>query len=131
MDINMLLRSLDPIAADPLIDSIIFALPLGMVPRGLGDRLAPDSPMAIMADVFQGLRKGIMDSLVGFHRDHVSRKPIVVVLQASAGGFAPGQQEEIQQELLQAGIPVYLSLERASRAMARLIQYHEFHRALR
>jgi len=131
MDINMLLRSLDPIAADPLIDSIIFALPLGMVPRGLRDQLAPDSPMAVLGDVFQRLRQGIMDSLVGFHRDHVSRKPIVVVLQGSAGGFAPGQQEEIQQELLQAGIPVYFSLERASRAMARLIQYHEFHGALR
>ena len=128
IDINMLLRSLDPIAADPLIDSIIFALPLRMLPRSITDSWADDARLGRMGVVWKELRRGVFDNLVKFDRENVYRKPIVIVLQQSAGGFSSEFQEQVQQEFLEAGIPVYLSLKRASRAMAKLIQYHEFRR---
>ena len=125
MDINMLLRSLEPIAADPLIDSIIFALPLGMLPRSITDGQADDARLGRMGVLWQEIRQGVFNNLVKFARENAFRKPIVIVLQQSAGGFSPGLQEQVQQEFLEAGISVYSSLERASRAMAKLIQYHE------
>ena len=81
--------------------------------------------MGRMGVLWQELRRGVFDSLVKFERENAFRKPIVIVLQQSAGGFSPGLQEQVQQAFLEAGISVYSSLERASRAMAKLIQYHE------
>ena len=128
MYINMLIRALDPIATDPLIDSIIFALPLGMMPRSLINGQGRDARLGRLGVLWEGLRRGVMESLIRFHRENAYGKPIVIVLQQSAGGFSPDLQEQAHQGFLEAGIPAYFSLERASRAMAKLIQYHEFHR---
>ena len=126
MDINMLLRSLDPIASDPLIDSLIFALPLGMIPRDTDDRGGQSARLARMGVAWDALRRAVMSTLIGFHSENRHGKPLVIVLQQSAAGFLSTEYEPLYRELLDAGVPVYFSLERAVRAMARLIQYHEF-----
>lgn len=127
MDISMLLRSLDPIASDPLVDSIIFALPLGMVPRSVVNGQAQDARLGRMGVAWETIRRGVLDTLTGFHGNNAYGKPIVIVLQEPAGGVSPELREHVHDEFLRAGIPAYSSLDRASRAIAKLVQYHEFH----
>lgn len=133
-DINLLLRSLEPIVADPNIDSIIFALPLwflllgGALPE-LGDQ-TQKSPMDAFREALEKHSRVVMDILTKFDHENVYGKPLIVVLQPMMGPFIPGQRELIQQELLKEGIPVYFALERASRAVGKFVQYHQFRRSL-
>ena len=133
-DINLLLRSLEPVAADPMIDSIIFALPLGLIILGsAGGGLLTQTQQPLMdalREVMEKQSRVVLDILVKFDHENAYRKPLIVVLQPALGPFLPGQRGRIQQELLKEGIPVYFSLERASRAVGKFVQYHEFHRRL-
>lgn len=129
-DINLLLRSLEPIAADPLIDAIIFALPLGLlvvggVAAGLVTR-DQRPPSDALREAVEKQFQVVMNSLIKFDRENVYRKPLIMVLQPGIGPFFPGQRGRAQEELLKAGIPVYFSLERASRAVGKFLQYHEY-----
>lgn len=133
-DINLLLRSLEPVAADPMIDSIIFALPLGLIIFGgaaaglLTQTQQP--PMDALREVMEKQSRVVLDILIKFDRENAYGKPLIAVLQPVMGPFFPGQRGRIQQELLKGGIPVYFSLERASRAVGKFVQYHEFKRRL-
>jgi acyl-CoA synthetase (NDP forming) len=42
--------------------------------------------------------------------------------------FLPGQEKYLRQLLLKDDIPVYYSLERASRAIGKFTRYYEFHK---
>lgn len=134
VDINLLLRSLEPIAADPLIDSIIFALPLGFLllggaVSGLIDQ-PQESPMEALREALEKQSRLVLDILVKFDHENVNGKPLIVVLQPAMGPFVPGQRELIQQELLKEGIPVYFALERASRAVGKFVEYQQFRKSL-
>ena len=134
MDINILLRSLDPIAADPMIDSIIFALPLGFILLGGGAggllTQTQQPPADALRQALEKQSQVVIDILVKFDHENVYDKPLIMVLQPAMGPFLPGQRGRIQREFLEAGIPVYFSLERASRAVGKFVQYHEFLRSL-
>ena len=122
-DINLLLQALEPVAADPVIDTVIFSQFVGVPPR-LRQTLDVDA----QREFAENQAKTVMDRLIEFAKGNSHQKPLIVVLQEGAGGAAPGQIEGIQQKLLREGIPAYRSLERASRALSRFLQYHEFHK---
>jgi len=123
MDITLLERALEPIASDPLIDAIIFALPIGLFGMRPG-ATAQAQETQPQEDVYQRQ----ITILSKFSKGSPHRKPVVVVLQLWRGGVggAAGQRARLQAEFIRAGIPAYPSLERASRALAKFIQYHEF-----
>ncbi len=122
-DVNLLLRALEPVAADPLIDYIIFALPVGLFVAGMPfDRLEDERALLEAADKQYRLA---MDSLIGFAHRNVHKKPLLLVLQVGGGPPLPGMRRRAQRDLIAAGIPVYLTLERATRAVAKFAQYHE------
>ncbi|HEY92071.1 MAG TPA: hypothetical protein G4O07_09595 [Dehalococcoidia bacterium] len=53
-------------------------------------------------------------------------KPLVIVLSAGENADTVAAVLEARQRLLNAGIPVYLSIEAAARAMIRLIDYYSY-----
>ncbi len=127
-DIDILLRSLEPLAADPLIDSIVFAMPMGLMLGGINPAiLASQDQQAIRSAVDKQVRV-VLDILIKFDHENAHQKPLIMTLQPGMGPFLPGIRGRMQQELLQAKIPVYFSLERASRAVAKFLQYHEYQR---
>lgn len=132
MDINILLRSLEPIAADPVIDSIIFALPIGFILlSGAGGGVTSQDQQSLTDAIIQAMEKQsrvVIDNLIKFDHESVYGKPLIVVLQPAMGLTVPGQRARIQQEFLKEGIPAYFSLEWASRAVGKFLQYHEFRR---
>ena len=125
-DISLLLRSLEPISADPLIDSIIFVLPVQLVFGGMNLSVlgSVDQP-AIRAEIDKQVGV-LLDSIIKFNSENVHQKPLIMTLQSGIGPLLPGGRARVQQELIRAKIPVYLDLQRASRALARFIQYHEY-----
>ena len=72
----------------------------------------------------------ILDTLIEFDRNNASRKPLVVVFTENLARFLPGQEDRCRQRLFRAGIPVYYSLERASRAIGKFVRYHQFQKEL-
>ncbi len=127
-DINLLLRALQPVAADPGIDSIVFAMPISLVLSGI-DRaaLASQDAQVLLPAMDRQVRK-VLDTIIKFDHEDIHRKPLIVVLQAGMGPPVPGLRGRVQRELYEANIPVYLSLERASRALGKFIQFHEYQR---
>ena len=125
-DIGLLLRSLEPISADPLIDSIIFVMPVQLVfgTMNLSVLGSQDQP-AIRAEIDKQVGV-VLDSIIKFNRENVPHKPLIMALQAGIGPLLPGGRARVQQELIKAKIPVYLNLDRASRALSKFIQYHEY-----
>ncbi len=129
-DVNILLRSLEPVAADPLIDAIIFALDMGLLIAGdaadslaaRGQQVSPDA----LHGAVEGQTQAVLETLIGFTHKNVHCKPLIVVLQPGMGHISSGQQEWLQQELIKAGIPVFSSLERASRALGKFVKYYKF-----
>ncbi|MDY6908214.1 MAG: CoA-binding protein [Chloroflexota bacterium] len=129
-DVNLLLQALEPVAADPTIDSIIFALPLGLLVGGsaAGSLAAQGQQMtqeALRGEVEKQFQV-VMDCLIKFDRENEQHKPIIIVLQPGLGPFIPGMRGRAQEMLLEEGIPVYFSLERAARAVGKVYQYHDF-----
>ena len=113
IDISLLERTLDLVSADPLIDMIVVYLHLDW-----------------LYDMDQGAHIAKLGTyLAGPARDHVHDKPYVV----SCGYYRNQNGLEqanrmLQQELLRARVPVYHGLARAARALAKLAEYHQFHR---
>ncbi|MCK4362363.1 MAG: hypothetical protein KAW13_03675, partial [Dehalococcoidia bacterium] len=60
--------------------------------------------------------------------ENAHRKPLVMVFREDLARFLPGQEDKLRQGLLKEGIPVYHSLQRASRAIGKFTRYHQFHR---
>lgn len=125
-DIALLFRSLDPFVADPVIDAVIFSVPVG-------GTMAPSVQQAVAqahgdsgrGDVAGAVATAV-DDVLSFAREHKwGRKPLVLVLEAGGGGFSPGMRALVQERMLKEGVPVYLSLERASKALSKFVKYHE------
>jgi acyl-CoA synthetase (NDP forming) len=129
-DMNLLLRALEPLSADPMINSIVFAMPLQLL---LSDpdqaALASQDPEAVRLEIERQLSVGL-DTIIRFDHENIEGKPLVIVLQPGMDMPVPGLRGRAQRKLLEAKIPVYLSLERASRALGKFIQYHEYQRKL-
>jgi acyl-CoA synthetase (NDP forming) len=81
-------------------------------------------------DIAQGDHMAKMASyLATTARDHMRDKPYVVSWRCYRA--EPGLEQVktmLQQELLSAGVPVYHGLARTAAALARLAEYHQFHK---
>lgn len=74
-------------------------------------------------ELFQPLAERIGD----ISRSGTRNKPLVIVSQPWKG--EPSMMsavEQFEKEVLDMGVPVYRSLRRASRALAKFIEYHRF-----
>jgi acyl-CoA synthetase (NDP forming) len=111
-DTSLLKRELNIVAADPNIDMLI---------------VSPHLDMALRAGTDQVDR--LVEFLSNFTRNNSYGKPAVLTFHS----FSNDPQEtelrsKVKIELVQRGVPVYDSLIAASRALARLYQYHRFQR---
>jgi len=112
-DISLLERALDVVSDDPNVDMLVISLHL---------------------DWLYGISEGnhvtkLASYLATSARDQLHDKPYVVSLRRYRTD--PGLEQTkltLQQELLAAGVPVYDDLPRAARALAKLAEYHQFHR---
>lgn len=129
LDVNILVRAMEAAAADPSIDAVIFILPPGVIVLAAG--ILQSKEKCTFEEAMEKQTRLVLDTMIKFDRENIHRKPLVIVLQPGLLRFLPGQREQLRQELLKAGIPVYLSIERASRALGKFIRYHQFHRILR
>jgi len=103
-------RTLELIANDPLIDVLLIGRHWFMTRYG-----PPD------------MHQKLTEVLIRFAKRN--NKPLVVALQTYTDDpEVRSKQTKIRAELLGAGIPVYDSQQRASRALAKFIQYHEFYK---
>lgn len=102
----LLRRTLDTVAADPLID--ILLLHLG---ASFAKWFSPQAMAEFKA------------CIVSFNRDGPTGKPAVVAIQEHE---KPTDAAEFVRELRQAGIITYNSLRRACRALRRFASYHRF-----
>ena len=71
--------------------------------------------------------KIFLDPLIKFDHVNPNRKPSIMVFHEGLFRLLLGQEEYLRQLLLQDGIPVFYSLERASRSIGKFTRYHEFH----
>jgi len=112
-DISLLERALDVVTADPLVDLVILSLHLDW-----------------LYDMSQGGHIAKLATyLAGSARDHMQDKPYVVSWRCYRPD--PGLEQAkaaLQQELVRAGVPVYHGIPRAARALAKLAEYHRFHK---
>ncbi len=129
LDLNVLVRAMEVAAADPSIDAVIFVLPPGVI--FLATAILQSKEKCTFEEALEKQSRLVVDSLTRFDRENTSRKPLVIVLQPGLMRFRPGQREQLRQELLKSGIPVYFSVEEASLALGKFLQYHEFHRLSR
>ncbi len=113
-NVSLLEKEMDLVAADPLIDMLIIMPHLDMASRagpGHTDRL--------------------VKYLCDFSRNNPYGKPMVIVFQSFANDPAEVElRARLQVELPQQGVAVYRSLTGASRALARLYEYHRFQQEL-
>jgi acyl-CoA synthetase (NDP forming) len=113
-EIELLARTVETVAADPLVDIIVVAQHWLML-RFAGPEFAPKLA-AYLADCVKENRFG---------------KPLVVMLRSWTAQPGPvAEVKLLEQDLLQAGIPTYPTEERAVHALARFCAYHEFQREL-
>ena len=127
-DMNLLLRALEPLNADPVIDSTVFTMPLQLLLSDPGQAaLASQDPEAVRLEIERQLSVAL-DTIIRFDHENINGKPLVIVLQPGMDMPVPGLRGRAQRKLLEANIPVYLSLERASRALSKFVQYHEYQR---
>ncbi len=113
-DMSLLERELELVAADPLIDMII---------------VRPHLDMTISAGPGQVDR--MINYLSDFCRSNSYGKPTVIVFHSWAND--PREVElraRLQLELPKKGVVVYSSLTAGCRALAKLLQYHQFQRKL-
>jgi acyl-CoA synthetase (NDP forming) len=113
-NINDLRREVELVTADPNIDMLILRPHLDMVSAG-------DS----------GDASEVIDYLIDICRNNPRGKPVVLVFHS----FSNDPQEfemrsRLQVELPGKGIPVYLSLNAACRALFRLYEYHRLQKEL-
>jgi len=103
---KMLLKTLDTLNADENVDIILFSIPAGIM-------------SGIIGDVMTGFKA----CLNQFLQEHPKAKPMVV---AMSDEFNLSMTETCINELRGAGIPVFPSLLKASRALIRFSRYHWF-----
>ncbi|MBI2329642.1 MAG: CoA-binding protein [Chloroflexi bacterium] len=109
-DVSLLEREIALVAADPLIDMLIVRPHLDMA-----HSIGPDQV------------DRLVNYLRDFSRDNPHGKPMVLSFNSWAND--PWEAElraRLQVELPQKGVPVYSSLDSASRALAKLFEYHRF-----
>jgi len=107
-DIDLLMREVDIVTADPLIDMMIVMPHLDMA-RHIGVEAA----------------YALTEYLSKCVKNPVNGKPMVIVFHSFAND--PWEAElraKLKLELPQQGVPVYNSLVAASRALARFAEYH-------
>ena len=110
-DLGLLERTLDLVSADSLIDMLIIDLHLQWL-----DDLSPGSHIEKLATY-----------LAGSAKEHSHGKPLVVSWRLWRNDSAlESARARLEAELIQAGIPVYRGLSRASRALAKLAGYYQF-----
>jgi len=111
-DVSLLEQEIELVAADPLIDMIIVSPHLDMAKR-----VGPDQV------------DRLVKYLSNFSRANAFKKPLVINFHSFAND--PWESElraRLQVELPREGVPVFSSLTGACRALARLFEYHQFHR---
>jgi len=111
---KLLERTLDLVSGDPLIEMLIVDIHINWL-----DDASPD-----------GHTGKIASYLANSARQHSHGKPLVVSWKLWRNEPAlEAARARLEVELTQAGIPVYRSLSRASRALAKLAGYYEYQRA--
>ncbi len=105
-----LLKTLELLDVDPMIDAVILTVGHWIYSKKFG---LEDLNMA--SYLIQGMKE--------FGHKHPDGKPIIV---AVSDEEAPGEAERFIRELREAGIVVFPSLPRASRALRRIASYHQF-----
>jgi acyl-CoA synthetase (NDP forming) len=88
----------------------------------------PTVPKSALKEEADKEARIILDPLIKFDHENRYEKPLIMVFHEGLARFLPGQEESLRQWLLKEGIPVYFSLQRASRAIGKFTRYHEFHR---
>ncbi len=107
-DITNLTRELELVAADPNIDMMIAMPHMDMTRNAAADQV-----------------NKVLDYLIKCAREPLHGKPLVIVFQSFADDPWETQlRARLNVELPQKGVPVYRSLERAARALARFAEYH-------
>ena len=125
-DLNTLTLSVECAATDPTIDAVIFVLSPGLFyVKAVMD---PETQASGMEQALKKHAKIVLDPLIKFDHENPYGKPLIMVFHEGLARFLPRQEEALRQELLKDSIPVYYSLERASRAIGKFTRYHEFHR---
>jgi len=105
-------RTLEIVAADPLIDMLIVDQHL--------DRMHAEGKDQV---------KNLTDLMQQFAAKHGRQKPMAAILYTWGGDpEVRAERSRMNRELPRAGIPVYRSLPRASRALAKFAMYHQFQR---
>ena len=112
-DMSLFERTINIVAADPLIDIIIFNQQLDMLHEAGGVKQI----------------QALGDLVCKFASENKYGQPMVAILH-TWGGETEVRRERtrLTEELARSGIPVYRSLPRASRAIAKYCQYLEFKR---
>ncbi|UCG84226.1 MAG: CoA-binding protein [Dehalococcoidia bacterium] len=105
-DISTLRRTLELLAADPLIDMTILHVNAEFFPQVWGHRMAE----------FTGC-------ILDVSENNAALKPIVLAVTDEGKVASP---DKYVKELIDAGIPAYNSLNRACRAIRRFADYHQF-----
>jgi len=125
-DLSTLTRSIECATADPLIDAVILNLSPGLF--YVKAAMDPTLPKSALKEGAEKEAKIILDPLIKFDHENRYGTPLIMVFYEGLARFLPGQEDSLRQWFLKDGIPVYHSLERASRAIGKFTRYHEFHR---
>ena len=111
-DASLLARALEPVAADPAIDAIIYDFWVGQLRLQVGEA-----------------RENMIEYMVNFAKSNIYGKPLMTVVHpARKGKQSRAEQAALRARLLEGGIPAYHSLVRASRAYSKFISYYEYQR---
>jgi len=113
-DVSLLERALELVAADPLIDMLIVRTHLDMARFAAPDQV-----------------DRLVDYLGDFSRNNSRGKPMVLTFYSWANEpWEAEMRARLQVELPKKGVAVYSSLASASRALAKLYEYHRFQKEL-
>ena len=111
-DASLLARALEPVAADPAIDAVMYDIALGMIRLPAGKA-----------------RERMVKYMIDFAKTNVYGKPLLMIIRRTRGEpKLRNEQAELRARLLEGGVPAYYTLERASRAYSRFVSYYEFQR---
>ena len=112
-DASFLDRALEPLAADPAVDCIMFDFAVGMLRFG-------------------SAKEGMIKHMCDFAKNNPYGITLLVISHRWAGGMELiNEQAELRSQFLNADVAAYYSLQRAARAYSKFVSYHEFHRKRR
>jgi acyl-CoA synthetase (NDP forming) len=121
-DTKLLRRTMELAVADPAID-------LAIVDQMVGDFFdeGDDNPNR---EENERQQREATDLILDFAKTHPEKKPLVVTINMYGGDLhKAGLAIRQRQKFAMAGVPAYGTPESAARALARYVQYHEFHRS--